>query len=251
MKSGDRGEPDSEPRSDAQFLTTHWSDVFAAGEVNAPAAPQALERLCSTYRYPLYVFVRRYGKSPEDAEDLVQGFFASLIAKPDLADLSPSKGRFRAYLLARLKNFLSDARDREKAVKRGGGKPHVSLDGMTVEERYRQEPTDPMTPDKAYDVVWAQTLVKEARTLLRAEYEAAGKGELYVLLDCLEPGAAEHLTHAQIGERLNKTECAVKNEAARMRQRFRELLRAQVAPTVSTLPEIDEEIRYIIELLGG
>lgn len=108
-----------------------------------------------------------------------------------------------------------------------------------------------MTPDKAYDVVWAQTLVKEARVLLRAEYEAAGKGHLYVLLDSLEPGAVESLTHAQIGERLNKTECAVKNEAARLRKRFRELLRTQVSPTVSTLPEIDEEIRYLIELLGG
>ena len=234
-----------------QFATTHWSVVLAAGGADSPAAEQALERLCRTYWYPLYVFVRRQVNSPEDAEDRTQGFFERAIEKKYFSQLDPSKGRFRAFLLACLKNFLADARDRERAAKRGGGKTIVSFDAMTAEERYQREPANTVTPERLYDLHWAHTVVEQARSKLRGEYDMAGKGDLYGLLHFLEPGAAEHLSHAEVGRRLNKTESAIKNEAARLRQRFNELVRTEVAQTVASVPEIDDEIRYLLELLGG
>jgi RNA polymerase sigma factor (sigma-70 family) len=235
----------------AQFLTTHWSVVDAVGGTDSPAARQALERLCQTYWYPLYAFVRRKGSSPEEAEDLTQGFFERAIEKKYFAQVDRSQGRFRAYLLACLKHFLADARDHERAAKRGGGKPIVSFDSLTAAERYQREPADTLTPEKLYDLQWARALVAQARARLREEYAAAGKNELHTFLNCLEPGAAERLTYAEIGRRLNKTESAIKNEAARLRQRFHLLLRDEVSRTVITVPEIDDEIRYLVELLGG
>ncbi len=249
--SGDFGEPERALPGPARFLTTHWSVVLAAGVSGSPAAQAALERLCATYRYPLYAFVRRQGESAEEAEDIVQGFFARVIEKNSFAQVDRSKGRFRAFLLACLKHFMADARDREHAAKRGGGQRIVSFDALTAEERYQREPADLMTPERLYDLQWAHTLAERARGKLREEYASAGKGELYDLLTCLEPGAAQRLTYAEIGRRLNKTESAIKNEAARFHQRFRELVRAEVAQTVASVPEIDEEIRHLRDLLLG
>ncbi len=249
--SGEFSEPDSKPRGAAQFTTTHWSVVLTAGGADSPAAHVALERLCQTYWYPLYAFVRRQGASPEDAKDLTQGFFARAIAQKYFAQVDRSKGRFRTFLLVCLKHFMADARDWERAEKRGGGQTIVTFDALNAEERYEREPADTVTPEKLYDLQWALTLAEQARAKLREEYAAAGKGDLYDHLNFLEPGAAERLTHAEIGCRLNKTESAIKNEAARFRRRFYELLRAEVAQTVSSVPEIDEEIRYVLQLLAG
>jgi len=243
--------PDSPFHHAAQFVTTHWSVVVAAGGTDSPAAHAALERLCRTYWFPLYAFIRRQGSSPEDASDLTQGFFARAIEKEYFMQVDRSRGRFRAFLLACLKHYLADARDLERAAKRGGGKPLVSFDALSAAERYQQEPADTLSPDKLYDLQWARALVEQARLKLRQQYEAAGKGELYAYLNRAEPGAAERLTYAEIGLRVNKTEVAVRNEASRLRQRFHQLLRDEVAQTVASVPEIDEEIRYLCELVSG
>jgi RNA polymerase sigma-70 factor (ECF subfamily) len=239
------------PPNAAQFVTPHWSVVLAAGGGDSPAAQQALERLCQTYWYPLYAYVRRQGVSPDDAADLVQGFFGSVIEKKSLAQVDPSERKFRAFLLACLKHFLSDARDSQRAQKRGGGKTIVSLDALDAEERYRREPAETLSPDKLYDRQWAFTVLDRARVRLRQEFEADGKGELYEYLKLLESGAEKNLTQAEVGRRMNTTESAIKNAALRFRRRRGELIREEIAPTVSGVSEIDEECRYLIELVSG
>ena len=232
-----------------QFTTTHWSVVLAARGTDSSVALQALERLCQTYWYPLYAFVRRQGYSAQDAEDLTQGFFERVLEKEYFTDVDQSKGRFRAFLLAALKHFLSESRKRERAIKRGGGKPMVCLDAQTAEERYRLEPTDTMTPDRLYDRRWALTVVENAVVRLRQEYAAAGKGELYENLKSQLPGAAEGLSHAEVGCRLGKSESAIKTEALRLRRRLADFVRAEIQQTVAGVADIDEEVRYLSEVL--
>src|SRR5437899_6321909 len=144
---------------DQRFATTHWSVVLLAGQADSPQATEALEKLCRTYWYPLYVFVRRQGNSPEDAQDLTQAFFERILEKNYFGQVDRAKGRFRAFLLAALKNFLSDQRDYRDAAKRGGGRRMLSLDAQTAEERYQLEPVDTLTPDKLYERRWAFTLL--------------------------------------------------------------------------------------------
>jgi RNA polymerase sigma-70 factor (ECF subfamily) len=163
----------------AQFTTTHWSVVLAAGGGDSPAARQALEYLCQTYWYPVYAYVRRRGNSPHDAEDLAQEFFAKLIKRNDFAKVSRERGPFRAFLKGALNHLLSDQRDYVRAAKRGGGKIILSLDAQTAEQRYQLEPADTTTPDKLYDRRWALSLLETARSRLAEEYAVAGKSDLY------------------------------------------------------------------------
>jgi len=234
----------------ARFTTTHWSVVMAAAGADSAVARDALERLCRTYWYPLYAYVRRRGKSREDAEDLTQGFFASLLERNDFASLSKERGLFRAFLLAALNHFLADQYDRGQAAKRGGGKAPLSLDAQTAEERYREEPADTLTPERLYDRRWAFTVLENARVRLREEYEAVGKGELFELLKFLEPGADRVLSQAEIGRRVGKTESAVKKELFRLRKRYGQLVRAEVAQTVSSVADVDEEVRCLLVAIG-
>jgi len=233
----------------AQFTTTHWSVVLAAGQTDSPAASAALEQLCQSYWYLLYAFVRRHGSSPQDAEDLTQAFFERVLEKCYLADLDQSKGRFRDFLKAALKHFLADCRDRERAAKRGGGKTIIHLDALTPEERYRLEPPDAMTPDTRFDRDWALTIVQNAVEELREEYAAQGKTEVFEQMKSQLPGGVTSLPQAEIARRLGKTEEAVKAEASRFRRRFRDLGRAEIHHTVAGVPEIDEELRYLSEVL--
>jgi RNA polymerase sigma factor (sigma-70 family) len=233
------------------FTTTHWSVVLAATGSNSPEAQQALEQLCQTYWYPLYVFVRRQGNSPEDAQDLTQAFFERILERNYFGQADRSKGRLRAFLLASLKHFLSDQRDRRDAAKRGGGRRMLSLDAHTAEERYQLEPADTMTPEKLYERRWAFTLLEKARTNLRSEYDAAGKTELYQLLKVLEPGSGDGTTYADIGQRLGKSESAIKSEASRLRLRYGELVRSEIAQTVASVTEIDDEVRHLLTVIGG
>ncbi|HXP63591.1 MAG TPA: sigma-70 family RNA polymerase sigma factor [Dongiaceae bacterium] len=243
--------PPPSPRQNAQFTTTHWSVVLAAGGGDSPAARQALEHLCQTYWYPVYAYVRRRDNSPEDAEDLTQEFFAKLIERNDFAKVSRDRGPFRAFLKSALNHLLSDRRDYVRAAKRGGGKIILSLDAQTAEQRYQLEPADMTTPDKLYDRRWALTLLEKARSRLAEEYGTAGKSELYNHLKFLEPGAPEVLSYAEIGRRLGKSESAIKTEASRLHRRYRQLVRGEVAQTVASALEIDDEVRYLLAVVAA
>ena len=243
--------PPPGPGQNAQFTTTHWSAVLAAGGGDSPAARQALEYLCQTYWYPVYAYVRRRGHSPEDAEDLAQEFFAGLLRRNDFAKVSRERGPFRAFLKGALNHLLSDQRDYVRAAKRGGGKIILSLDAPAAEQRYQLEPADTTTPDKLYDRRWALTLLETARARLAEEYAVAGKGDLYNHLKSMDSGAGEALPYAEIGRRLGKSESAIKTEASRLKRRYHQLVRAEVAQTVASAVEIDDEVRYLLAVISG
>jgi RNA polymerase sigma factor (sigma-70 family) len=239
-----------QPGGDDWFTTTHWSIVLAAGETSAPGARQALENLCQTYWYPLYAYVRRRGHSPEDAQDLTQSFFARLLEKKYLHQVDREKGRFRAFLLAALKHFLADEWDKARAQKRGGGRTLISLDATVAEDHYQREPADTTTPEVLYERQWAATVMEQVRTRLRQEYAAEGKGMLYYKLRLLDTGEDREETYAQLASQQGQSVSAIKTAAQRMRRRFGELLRLQIAQTVGSPAEIDEEISHLMAVLG-
>jgi RNA polymerase sigma factor (sigma-70 family) len=242
---------DDAPTKDHWFTTTHWSVVLAAGETTSPAAQQALETLCRAYWYPLYAYTRREGYTPHDAQDLTQAFFARLLEKDYLASVQREKGKFRSFLLACLRHFLSDERDRARAQKRGGGQALVSFDEQVAENQYRLEPTDEKSAEKLFDRRWALTVLDQARARLRAEYVRAGKTGFYESLAVLEAGGPDTPSYAEVAAQLRATESAVKSALYRLRQRYRELVREGIAQTVADPAEIDEEIRYLIAVVGG
>ena len=243
----------AEPAQAELFSTTPWSVVLAAGQDGRPGRQAAVERLCCTYWYPLYAYIRRAGYDVEDAEDLTQGFFARLLEKDYLAQVDRQKGRFRSFLLACLRHFVADQRDCARAVKRGGRCTFVPMETQSAEERYRLEPIDEMNAEKIFERRWALTLLEFAETRLRQEYVVAAKSRLYERLKIFRTGAepASRLTYAELGSQLNMTECAVRCAAARLRRRFRELVREEVAHTVTHSSEIDGEIRYLIAVVSG
>jgi RNA polymerase sigma factor (sigma-70 family) len=233
------------------FAATPWSEVLAAGDSSLPGSREALQRLCRIYWYPLYAFIRRQGSGAHDAEDLVQGFFADLLENRVLSVADPARGRFRSFLLTRLKHFLSDERKKAHAQKRGGNRTAVSLDAASAEERYRLEPVTELTPETSFDQRWAVTVLEQTVARLRAEYVAAGREELFEALKCFQPGEAADQSYADVATRLGLSESAVKSAIWRLRQRHRDLLREAIAQTVATPAEVDDEIRYLISMLGG
>ena len=232
------------------FRTTHWSVVLAAGQLDAPQSREALEKLCRTYWYPLYAYVRREGFGAADAQDLAQEFFARLLAKNYLGQVGPQKGKFRSFLLAALRHFLSDQRDRARAAKRGGGAEVLSLDAQEAEERYRLEPLDRMDAEKIFERRWAMTLLEQALTRLRDESVVAGKAELFEHLRNFVAGESE-VSCGEAAAQLGQTESAVKSAVHRLRQRYRELVREEIAQTVADPAETDAEIRYLITVMSG
>ncbi len=233
------------------FATTHWSVVLAAQQRPSAAAQQALEFLCRSYWYPLYGYVRRQGYAPEDAQDLTQGFFEKFIEKDYLADVDQAKGRFRAFLLRALQHFLSDQRRREQAAKRGGGARVFSLDASEAEERLKLEPVDTLSPARLYERSWALTVLERTYSQLHHECITAKETELYDLFKESESKRKEGVTYASLGQRIGKSESAIKAGVWRLRQRFRELLRQEIAQTVALVTEIDEEIKYLAQVLAG
>src|SRR6266566_4691916 len=244
-------ESDSARADRAQFTTTHWSVVVAAGDSSAPTAQPALEQLCRAYWYPLYAFLRRLGHSSTDAQDLTQGFFAYLLKRRLVARANPQAGRFRSFLLASLKHFLAHEHERATALKRGGGQTVLSLDQFDPEERYAMEPSDNATPEAIYDQRWARQQVENALRRLRADYASAGRGPLIDLLKDYVWGDKNALTLAQIATQIDLTEEAVKKAVQRLRQRFRDCLRAEVAQTVATPDQIDDELRHLRATLSA
>src|SRR6202171_4425123 len=215
------------------FVTTQWSVVLAAQE-RSPAAEAALEKLCRAYWWPLYGFVRRQGHSPEEAQDLTQGFFAMLLERRDFESVRREKGRLRSYLLVSLKNFLAKAHRREMAVKQGEGQSLVPLDELLARERADLEPAHTLSADKIYERRWALTLLEQVLARLEDEYRVAGNAPLFEQLKELladEPGRP---SQADIAHGLGMTENAVKQAFHRLRQRYRELLNEEIANTVAS-----------------
>ena len=233
------------------FTTTHWSVVLNAQDTASPLASAALEKLCRAYWYPLYVYLRRQGEDEESAKDLTQGFFARLLEKHYLAQVHPGKGKFRSFLLAALKHFLADERDKARARKRGGGQTFVSLDDSTGEERYRLEPVESMDAEKLFERRWALTLLEQARARLREEYLESGKSSLYERLRVFESGDKTGPPYAELATALGLTEGGVKSAVSRLRQRYRELVREEVANTVDRPEDVDGEIRHLINVISG
>ena len=233
------------------FTTTHWTVVLRARDRGSPEGAAALETLCRAYWYPLYAYVRRQGHDEASAKDLTQEFFTRLVHKNRLDHVQREKGRFRSFLLASLKNFLSDEWDKARAEKRGGGQTLLSLDDDTAEDRYQLEPADNVTPDKLYEQRWALTLLDQAKARLKEEYAQASKANLYERLRVFEGGDPGAPTYARVAAEFGLSESAVKSAAHRLRQRYGELVRKEVAHTVGSPAEIDEELRHLLAVLSG
>jgi RNA polymerase sigma-70 factor (ECF subfamily) len=231
-----------------EFATTRWSVVLAAGRDHTPQAQAALESLCQAYWRPLYGYLRRYGCQPQEAEDVVQGFFARLLEKKDLSRVSPERGRFRSFLLASLKHFLANERDRARAARRGGGRSAFSLDVEAAERRYAAEISHLQTPEAAFDRQWALTLLERVQKQLRDEFTAAGKQARFEQLHPLLSGESGG-SYREAAAALGMSENAVMVAVHRLRQRFRELLRAEIAQTVEGEEAIDEEIHALFAAL--
>jgi RNA polymerase sigma factor (sigma-70 family) len=236
----------SSPRSpDALFLTTHWSVVLSAREKDSPQSTAALETLCRSYWYPLYAFVRRQGHNPHDAQDLTQGFFARLLEKEYLKAAAEQRGKFRTFLLVAFKRFLANEWDRQHAQKRGGFVPLVSIDQELGEARFEAEPADALQPDVLFDRQWASTLLEQTMKRLQEEYVSTGRAKLFDALRGLLARDESVTPYAEVAARLNLTEPAVKMAVHRLRTRYREILKTEIAETVSSPEEIEEEIRQL------
>jgi DNA-directed RNA polymerase specialized sigma24 family protein len=234
----------------AAFGTTHWSVVIAASHRESPQAAEALEKLCSTYWYPLYACVRRQGYSPEDAQDLTQDFFTRLLARDYLARADPHWGKFRSFLLAGLERFLCDEWDKVHRLKRGGGQKAISFDAQLAEERYRLEPVEPMTPERLFERSWAMTLLEHAAGRLRQEYVSAGKADQYEQLTDFRLDVPEQPAYAQAATHLGLSESAVKSAIYRLRQRHHQLVREEIVQTLADPAEVDEEIQYLLKVIA-
>ncbi len=221
-----------------------------AGQACSTQAAEALEKLCRTYWYPLYAYVRRQGNSPHDAQDLTQEFFSRLLARNYLGTVGREKGKFRSFLLAALNHFMADERDRARAAKRGGGKVLISLNEDDAETRYQADMASPLPPDKIFEKRWATTLLEQAFAKLREESVAAGKGERFDRLKVFLQEGTDPGDYAAIGLELGIAANTVAAAVHRLRDRYRELVRAEIAHTVAGPEEIQEEMRHLFAVLA-
>jgi len=237
--------------SKAWFATTRWSVVLAAKDRTCAQGQEALATLCQTYWYPLYAYVRRQGHRPDDAADLTQEFFTRLLEKDWLADVSRAKGRFRSFLLAAMGHFLANEYDKAQAKKRGGACRIVPLDIETAETRYSLEPSDPVTPEQLYERQWALTLLDQVLARVQGQYAQEGKADLFAVLRPCLSGKSDAQPYSVLAARLGSTEGAVRVAVHRVRQRYRKVLRDQIAQTVCSPEEIEPEIRHLMRVLSG
>jgi DNA-directed RNA polymerase specialized sigma24 family protein len=238
------------PTAFVGFHTTHWTVVLAARAGDGEVSREALASLCSTYWYPLYAFIRRQGSSPHEAEDLTQEFFFRFLKRQPLGGVQPAAGKFRSFLLACLKNFLANERERAQAQRRGGGRRPIPLDGGDAETRYSLEPADHRTPEAEFERRWAFATVERSLAELRREHVQGGKRALFEDLQGFLPCGEGSVSRTELAARRGVSLGAIDVAVHRLRQRFGALLREQVARTVSSEAEVEEEIRHLISVLS-
>jgi RNA polymerase sigma-70 factor (ECF subfamily) len=232
----------------AAFTTTHWSVVLEA-QGESPTAQEALEKLCRIYWRPIFAFLRRQGIGSEEAEDITQGFFASLLEHRNLSAVRKEKGRLRSFLLGALKHFMADERRRAMAIKRGKGQRLIPLEELSADGRLEMEPADPLTAEMIYERRWASTVLERVLSRLKDEYRAAGNAALFDSLKQLLPDEPGAPSQAQIAAHLGMTENAVRQAFYRFRQRYQSLLREEIAHTVATPGDIEDELRHLIAVI--
>jgi RNA polymerase sigma-70 factor (ECF subfamily) len=233
----------------ADFRTTHWSVVLAAKDDTSPVADDALAQLCRAYWYPLYAFIRRRGHGPHDAQDLTQEFFYRLLDKRYLSAVDHRKGRFRTFLLAALEHFLANEWRRLQTQRRGGGQQIISIDD-SAEQRYAHEPATDLSPERIYEHRWALAFLEQVLGKLRAEFAKAGKGTTFEALKVFLTGDRAPTGYADLAVSLGTTEAALKMAVSRLRQRYAELLRQEIANTVSSPDEVEDELRSLMTALS-
>lgn len=233
------------------FATTHWSVVLAAGRQDTARAHLALEKLCQSYWYPLYAYVRRRGQSAHDAQDLTQAFFARLLERQSLAGADPERGRFRSFLLGAMNHFLADEWAKLRTQKRGGGQAILSLDLAAAEERFDLEPADQTSPDRAFDRAWATALLEKVLRDLEEEFRREGKAALFHALKQTLAGARESQPYAELAAQLGLNEGAVKTAVHRLRKRYRQLIEAEITHTVASPDEVADEMRHLFRVTAG
>jgi RNA polymerase sigma-70 factor (ECF subfamily) len=238
----------SDPR---WFATTHWSVIYSAGQAGSSRASEALERLCRDYRPPLYSYIRRCGHNREAAEDLTQAFFAKLLGKNFWTRAHPQKGRFRSLLLTALRQFLADEKDRARTAKRGGGASFMTFDEQSGEEHFVDGWGQNLSGEQVFDRQWAETVLEQARARLRQECIASGKSGLYDRISLTDDKSEGSLPYAVIAQELGMSVGAVKSAVSRLRQRYGELVREEVARTVSNPGEIEEELRHLLAVISA
>lgn len=235
----------------AQFRTTHWSVVLAAGDQSSPDSDAALAKLCQAYWLPVYAFIRKRGRSPEQTQDLTQGFFAKFLEMNYVARAERERGRFRSFLMTSVENFLHDDHDRVSTLKRGGGQSPLSLDAKLAEEEFLNGPAETLTPASAFEKRWATTLLENVMHRLAGEYREGSRPGLF---DQLQPhlwGDSDSIPYGELSQRVAMTVVNLRVTAHRMRQRYREILREEIAQTVSGPNEIDSEIQYLMQVVSG
>jgi len=233
----------------ARFATTHWSVVRAAGHPASPGYRQALETLCKTYWFPLYAYMRRHGYERHDAEDYTQEFFARLLDKHALRVADPKQGRFRSFLLGALKHFLANERDRIRAKKRGGGRRTLSLDFEEAEGKYTLEPVERLTPEKVFERSWALTILERTMNRLQAEANSTNKQELFAHLKSHLTSNKRSIPYSNLADKLNISEGAVKVAMHRLKKRYRKILHDEIAQTVASEDQVEQEIRDLFAAL--
>jgi RNA polymerase sigma-70 factor (ECF subfamily) len=234
----------------AAFVTTRWSVVLAAGRSDTTRAQAALEKLCRAYWYPLYAYARRRGYTVEDAQDLTQEFFARVLEHHWLARADQAKGRFRTFLLTAMERFLANEWAKVRALKRGGGRRNIPIQLDTAETRYGVEPADTRTPEQSFEQQWALSLLEEVVNQLEAEFRARNQADLFAVLKPCLVGQRESQPYAELAANLGMEEGAVKVAVHRLRQRYRELLRAEISNTVASPGEVDAEMRHLFNVLA-
>jgi RNA polymerase sigma-70 factor (ECF subfamily) len=249
--AGPASDPTSTPAPRDIFVTTRWTMVLSAGRKSSPHSDRALAELCQTYWYPLYAFVRRQGKTKEDAEDLVQAFFAHFLEQNYLEGLAAERGKFRAFLLASLKHFLANEWDRAQAQKRGGAAEHLSLNWQDADERFHLDPPDPTNPERLFDREWALALLERVIARLAAECARDGKADLFTHAKGFLTVSSAAIPYADAAKALGMDEGALRVAVHRLRKRYRELLRDEIAQTLADPAQVAEELRSLWAALSG
>lgn len=241
--------PEGQPAG--HFSTTHWSLILRAGQEDRASSREALDALCRRYWFPVYAFIRRNGHDVHEAEDLTQAFFRRFLEKDYLDDVDRARGKFRSFLLASVRHFLANARDHERAQRRGGGRCRLSLDFAHAEDRYAHEPTHHWTPEKLFHRRWALELLQVVLDRLAGEWRDPERQQFFRLVEPHVTGATPAPPLAEVARACEMTEGAVKTALHRLRRRYRDLLREEIAPTVGGAGEVDDELRQLFAALQG